>query len=76
MGNVAGVFIGQAISGTGIPASSVVSSIDPNGTWITIGSAIGTPVSATAGGNQTLTFTNTNYGICQIDRPTFQSQIT
>src|SRR6478752_203687 len=68
--NVAGVFVGQAISGTGIPASSVVSSIDPNGTWITIGSAVGTPVTATAGGNQTLTFTNTGFGIVQLDRAT------
>ena len=75
-GNVAGMYVGQAISGTGIPASSVISSIDPNGTWAVIGSAIGTPVSATATGTVTVTMTNTGYGICQIDRPTFQSQIT
>lgn len=76
MGNVGGVFVGQAVSGTGIPASSVVSAINPDGTSFIIGSAIGTPVVATATGNPTLTFTNTGYGICQIDRPTFQSQIT
>ena len=74
--NVAGVFVGQAISGTGIPASSVVSSIDSNGTDVIIGSAIGTPVTATATGTVTVTFTHTGYGICQVDNATFQSQIT
>lgn len=76
MGNVAGVFVGQAISGTGIPASSVVSAINPDGTSVIIGSAVGTPVNATATGGVTGTFTHTGFGICQIDRPTFQSQIT
>lgn len=75
-GNVGGMFVGQAISGTGIPASSVISAIDPNGTWVSIGSAVGTLVTATATGNVVVTMTNTGYGICQIDRPTFQSQIT
>lgn len=74
--NVAGMYVGQAISGTGIPASSVISSIDPGGTRVIIGSAIGTPVTATATGTVTVTMTNTGYGICQVDRPTFQSQIT
>jgi hypothetical protein len=74
--NVAGVYIGQAISGTGIPASSVVSAIDPGGLFIVIGSAVGTPVNATATGVVTGTFTNTGFGICQVDSPTFQSQIT
>ncbi len=74
--NVAGMYVGQAISGTGIPASSVISAIDPNGTWVIIGSAIGTPVTATATATVTCTMTNTGYGICQIDRACFQSQIT
>lgn len=74
--NVGGIFVGQAISGTGIPASSVVSAIDPNGVDVIIGSAVGTPVNATATGTVTVTFTNTGYGICQVDSPTFQSQIT
>jgi hypothetical protein len=74
--NVAGMYPGQAISGTGIPASSVISSIDPNGTTIIIGSAVGTPVTATAAGNATMTFTNTGYGICMIDGPFYQGQIT
>ena len=70
----AGVFVGQAISGTGIPASSVVSSIDPGGTGVYIGSAVGTLVTATASGTVTGTFTHTGYGIVQIDRPFTQGQ--
>lgn len=62
---VNGLYPGQAISGTGIPASSVISSIDPSGTSIIIGSAIGTPVVATATGSVTGTFTHTGYGIVQ-----------
>lgn len=75
-GNVAGMYVGQAISGTGIPASSVISAIDPDGTSVYIGSAIGTLVTATATGSVTVTLTNTNYGIVQLDRPCEQSQIT
>lgn len=73
-GTTAGVFVGQAISGTGIPASSVVSSIDPGGTGVYIGSAVGTLVTATASGTVTGTFTHTGYGIVQIDRPFTQGQ--
>lgn len=74
--SVAGMFVGQAISGTGIPASSVISSIDPNGTDVVIGSAVGTPVSATATGTVTVTMTNTGFGIYQLEYPHFQGQIT
>lgn len=73
---VTGVYVGQAISGTGIPASSVVSSIDPGGNAVIIGSAVGTPVSATATGTVTATFTNTGYGIVQMVMPFAQGQIT
>lgn len=76
MPNMAGVYVGQAISGTGIPASSVVSSIDPGGRFVVIGSAIGTPVTATASGSVTGTFTNTGYGIVEIDRGFVQGNIT
>lgn len=76
LGNLTGVYVGQAISGTGIPGASVVSAMNPDGTSLIIGSAVGTPVSATATGTNVMTFTNTGFGICQIDRPTFQSQIT
>jgi hypothetical protein len=74
--NDGGLYPGMAVSGTGIPGSSVVSSIDATGTSYVLGSAIDTPASATATGTVTLTYTNTGYGIVQIDRPTFQSQIT
>lgn len=75
-GNVAGMYVGQAISGTGIPASSVISAIDSDGTSVYIGSAIGTLVTATATGTVTVTLTNTGYGIVQLDRPAGQTQIT
>ena len=74
--NVAGMFVGQAISGTGIPASSVISAIDPDGTSVYIGSAVGTLVTATASGSVTVTLTPTGFGIVQWDYPFYQGQIT
>lgn len=76
VGKVTGMYPGQAISGTGIPASSVISSIDPSGVAIVIGSAVGTPVAATATGTVTATMTNTGYGIVRMSRPFVQGQIT
>lgn len=73
--NVAGMYPGQAISGTGIPASSVISAIDVSGTSIIIGSAVGTPVNATASGSVTATMTNTGYGIVQVDKAHIQGYI-
>lgn len=73
--NTGGMYVGQTISGTGIPASSVISSLLPDGTSALIGSAIGTLVTATATGSVTVTLTNTNYGICQLSRPFVQGQI-
>lgn len=75
-GTVVGMYPGQAISGTGIPASSVISSLDPSGTGVYIGSAIGTLVVATASATVTCTMTNTGYGICLWNSPSVQSQIT
>ena len=72
--NVAGMYVGQAISGTGIPASSVISAIDPSGGSVVIGSAVGTPVNATATGTITVTMTNTGFGIVQLDYPFYQGQ--
>lgn len=72
---VAGMYVGQAISGTGIPASSVISAIDPDGTGVYIGSAVGTLVTATATGSVTVTMTNTNFGIVHLDGACFQSQV-
>jgi hypothetical protein len=73
---VNGLYLGQAISGTGIPGSSVISAIDPSGTAIQIGSAVGTPVNATATGVVTGTFTHTGFGIVHLDRAFMQGQIT
>lgn len=74
--NVNGMYVGQAISGTGIPASSVISAMLSDGVSVVIGSAVGTPVNATATGTVTVTLTNTNYGIIQMSRPFVQGQIT
>ena len=74
--SLAGMYPGQAISGTGIPASSVISAIDPAGTGVYIGSAVGTLVLATGTASVTCTMTNTNYGIVQWDYPFYQGQIT
>ncbi len=74
--NVAGMYPGQAISGTGIPGSSVISSVDPDGRGVIIGSAVGTPVTATASASVTCTLTNTGYGIVQLRSPAVQTQIT
>lgn len=73
--NVAGMYPGQAISGTGIPANSVISSVDPDGRGVLIGSAIGALVTATATGSVTCTMTNTGYGIVHISYPVVQSQV-
>ena len=62
---VQGIFIGQAISTAGntpIPTSSTVAAIDPSGQFLTLNNA------AVASGTATATFTNTNFGICQLDR--------
>lgn len=74
--NVNGMYPGQAISGSGIPASSVISSVDPGGQGVYIGSAIGTLVTATASATVTATMTNTGYGICLINDPQVQGSIT
>lgn len=76
VGNDGGLYPGLAVSGTGIPGASVISSIDQTGTSYVLGSAVDVPVAATATGSPILTYTHTGYGICQFDKPTFQSQIT
>lgn len=65
-----GNFIGQAVSGTGIPASTTISAISPDGTVLRLNN------NATASGSPTLTFTHTNFGIVQMDRAFVQGQIT
>jgi len=73
----AGFFLGMALSGTGIPASSLVAKLDPDGRTIYMGSAIGTiDKLATASGLITLTGTYTGYGQGQINHPFSQGAIT
>jgi hypothetical protein len=69
MPRVNGCFIGQAVSGTGIAASSTVSSIDPGGLGVTLNNAM------TATGTVTATFTPTGFGIVHLDRPFVQGQV-
>lgn len=72
-----GFFLGMALSGTGIPASTVVAKLDPDGKTIYMGSAIGTVGDklATATGQITLTGTYTGYGQGVISHPFAQGQI-
>lgn len=80
-----GLFIGAAVSGTGIPSGAVVGLIDPDGRRFTMYagpgvSASSTLANATASGGITLTGTyndGTNfYNIVQCNRPFTQGRIT
>lgn len=72
-----GFFLGMALSGTGIPASTVVAKLDPDGRTIYTGSAIGTlgDKNSTASGSITLTGTYTGFGQGVIMYPFAQGQI-
>lgn len=73
-----GFFLGMALGGTGIPASTVVAKLSEDGTTIFMGSAVGTVGDrlATASGAITLTGTYTGYGAGFIQRPFTQGAIT
>lgn len=73
-----GAFLGMALSGTGVPASTVVAALDPDGKRIYTGSAIGTlgDKNSTATGSITLTGTWTGYGGGVLNRPFAQGRIT
>lgn len=73
-----GLFLGMALSGTGIPASTVVAKLDADGKTVYMGSAIGTVGDklATASGSITLTGTYTGYGSGVINRPFAQGAVT
>jgi hypothetical protein len=72
-----GFFLGMALSGTGIPGSTVVAALDPDGRRIYMGSVIGTiDKVATANGQITLTGTYTGFGSGIINRPFLQGAIT
>jgi hypothetical protein len=73
-----GAFLGMALSGTGIPASTVVAGLDPDGKTILTGSAIGTfgDKNSTATGSITLTGTYTGYGSGVINAPSCMQIVT
>lgn len=76
-GGYDGFFIGMALSGTGIPASTVVAKLDPDGRTIYTGSAIGTlgDKLSTATGTITLTGTYTGYGAGFLNGPSTSSAV-
>jgi len=73
-----GWFLGMALSGTGIPASTVVAALNPDGRTVYTGSAIGTlgDKNSTATGSVSVTGTYTGYGAGQINHPFAQGAIT
>jgi len=72
-----GAFLGMALSGTGIPGSTVVAGLDPDGKTIYMGSAIGTfDRTATATGLVTVTGTFTGFGLGVLNNPHMQGAIT
>lgn len=73
-----GWFLGMALSGTGIPASTVVAKMDPDGRTVYTGSAIGTvgDKNSTASGSVTVTGTYTLYLGTIINHPFAQGAIT
>lgn len=81
--SIDGLFVGAAVSGTGIPANAVVQTLDPDGRRFTMSTGpgvLGAALNATASGGITLTGTyndGTNfYNIVHIDRPFYQGRIT
>lgn len=71
-----GWFLGMALSGSGIPASSFVAKLDPDGRTVYMGSVIGTfDKVATATASVTVTGTYTGFGAGMIMFPT-GTQIT
>lgn len=78
-----GLFVGTAVSGTGIPANAVVASLNEDGRRFTMSTGpgvTGAALNATASGGITLTGTyndGTNfYNIAQLGRPFAQGRIT
>lgn len=71
--NTAGWFAGAPISGTGIPASTTISDIDPSGQKVTLSANL-----TAAPGTVTVTYNDGTifYNICHINRPFAQGAIT
>jgi hypothetical protein len=70
LSNIDGLFVGLAVSGTGIPGGTTIASTDPSGRFITLSAA------ATVTGNATMTFTYTGFLLANIQRPFSQGAIT
>ena len=68
--DINGLWIGQAVSGTGVGASAVITGIDPSGNFITV------DVDSTANGTVTLTFTYTGFNLLRVAFPFAQGAIT
>lgn len=73
-----GLFLGMALSGTGIPASTVVAALGSDGRTVVMGSAVGVTNDrvASATGVIALTGTYTGYGAGVINFPFIQGAIT
>ena len=79
--NADGLFVGCAVSGTGIAASSYIGSISSDGRTLALfDSTLTNPKNATASGGMTLTGTyndaTTFYNVLYADRPFAQGRIT
>lgn len=76
--NYDGWFLGMALSGTGIPASTVIARLDPDGRTVYTGSAVGTvgDKNSTASGGVTVTGTWTNFIGPVFNYPYAQGAIT
>ena len=70
LGDINGLWVGQAVSGTGIGASAKIASIDPSGNVITL------DTDSTAAGTVTVTFTYTGFNLLRIAFPFAQGQVT
>lgn len=73
--NLDGLFIGVAVSGTGIPGGATVAA-GQNGQPFSGNNAIVLSAAATADGSVTLTFTRTNFSVVMTHIPIGQGQIT
>jgi hypothetical protein len=73
-----GWFVGAALSGTGIAASSIVAILYSDGRSVGVGTAIGTLAAAqvTATGVQSITATYTGYNVAMVESAFVQGAIT
>jgi hypothetical protein len=67
--NIDGLFLGLAVSGTGIAGGSTISTIDPSGNSITLNNAMN------ASGQNTVTFTYTGFLLCHLQNPACSSAV-